>query len=74
MELFSHYNLPGQYHLLQLRKLFLNNPIIAYKRAKNLKDLLVRSRFEKDSNTEEKASDDTFLDALLEAIEQDSDT
>lgn len=57
----------------QLKKLFPNNPIIAYKRAKNLKDLLVRSRFENDSNPEETASDDTFLDALLEALEQDND-
>ena len=52
----------------QLHKLFPEQPIIAYKRSKNLKDFLVKSRFTSSRENEVQISDDTFFDALLEAI------
>ena len=68
--------LTKHWHLIadhvQLSKLFPNKPMIAYKRAKNIKDLIVRSRFfENDEISNQKDSDDdTELDALIAALER----
>ena len=62
----QHWHLIAQHQ--HLSQLFPNKPLIAYKRAKNLKDLLVRSRFENDQYSNETDSDDSFLDALIVAI------
>ena len=45
-------------------------PVLAYKRAHNLKDYLVKSRFKTDGDLEttHEVYNDDYLDALLEAL------
>ena len=67
--------LTKHWHLIadnvQLWKLFPKKLIIAYKRAKIIKDLLVRSRFfENVKPSNQKDYDNTELDALIAAIER----
>lgn len=54
----------------QLSRLFPHRPIIAYKRAPNLKDSLVKSRFSPDqeSNETEESYDGVLLDGLIAAL------
>ena len=53
----------------ELSKVFPEKPIIAYKRAKNLKDHLVRSKFTSYTESDESDNlDDTLLDALIKVL------
>ena len=53
----------------ELSKVFPEEPIIAYKRAKNLKDFLVRSKFTSYTESDTTHSlDDTLLDALIKVL------
>ena len=53
-----------------LCQIFPKPPVLAYKRARNLKDYLVKSRFKSDGDLEtiHEVYDDDFLDALIEAL------
>lgn len=61
------------WHLIEdhpeLSKVFLDKPIIAYKRARNIKDYLVKSKFPSIRERDEDENlDDELLDALISAL------
>ncbi|PIK37099.1 hypothetical protein BSL78_26069 [Apostichopus japonicus] len=65
--LLKHWHLISQH--AELSKLFPKEPILAYKRAQNLKDLLVNSRFRSnEESADSQGSHEALLDALIDAL------
>ena len=67
--LLKNWHLIENHHLLQT--IFPNSPLIAYKRAPNIKDLLVKSKYrdsEKKNNDDTSEMDEMMLDALIKAL------
>ena len=65
--LLKHWHLISEHP--KLSELFPNEPILAYKRAQNLKDLLVKSRFKSNQESfDTQGSHEALLDALIAAL------
>ena len=65
--LLKNWQLIEKHHVLN--QIFQNGPLIAFKRAPTLKDLLVRSKYTSSDNSQEiDDMDELLLDALIKAL------